>query len=171
MKMVVCGGKSGWKLPQTMAGEHLKRASAEEIGQVAGIKVPRFSRDDRFFANPRKKKTTSARCSTAKAGERKRIGKQEWEGIREEEKDWTDSRGEVIENQPFILSVLWKVRYTIVCFFPRSFLNIPWYFGEFLVKERWSAEDNRGFWELIASFNFPLSIDAEKTVGSSLIEI
>lgn len=104
--MVVCGGKSGWKLPQTMAGEHLKRASAEEIGQVAGIKVPRFSRDDRFFANPRKKKTTSARYSTAKAGERKGIGKQEWEGIREEEKDWTDSRGEVIENQPFILSVV-----------------------------------------------------------------
>lgn len=60
-----------------MAGEHLKRASAEEIGQVAGIKVPRFSRDDRFFTNPRKKETTSARCSTAKAGERKKIGKQE----------------------------------------------------------------------------------------------
>lgn len=75
-----------------MAEEHLKRASAEEIGQVAGIKVPRFSTDDRFFANPRKKETTSARCSTAKADERKK--KQERkkerergrEGIIEEEK-------------------------------------------------------------------------------------
>lgn len=165
--MVVCGGKSGWKLPQTMAGEHLKRASAEEIGQVAGIKVPRFSRDDRFFANPRKKKTTSARCSTAKAGERKRIGKQE----RRRKIERIHEARLLKTSRLFFLYVLWKVRYTIVCFFPRSFLNIPWYFGEFLVKERWSAEDNRGFWELIASFNFPLSIDAEKTVGSSLIEI
>lgn len=66
-----------------MAEEHLKRASAEEIGQVAGIKVPRFSTDDRFFANPRKKETTSARCSTAKADERKK--KQEREKERERE--------------------------------------------------------------------------------------
>ena len=65
-----------------MAEEHLKRASAEEIGQVARIKVPRFSTDDRFFANPRKKET-SARCSTAKADERRK--KQERKKERERE--------------------------------------------------------------------------------------
>lgn len=78
-----------------MAREHLKRASAEEIGQVAGIKVPRFSRDDRFFANPRKKETTSARCSTAKAKERVQGSERERGGIREEEKglnEFTEAR-------------------------------------------------------------------------------
>lgn len=100
--------------------------------------------------------------------ERKSIGKREREGRDKRRRERVERihGGKVIENQSFILPVV-TVESTVTrsFVFSRSFLNIPWYFAEFLVKERWSMEDNRGFRELIVFFNFPLNIECRESVG------